>query len=182
MHRMGINWVEDPKIRLAKNARQMPNGCIEWTGYVHKQGYGRTSLGKGRDIFVHRLSYAVANELDPFTLDGMVLHSCDNRLCFNPAHLRLGTHADNTKDMLLRNRSAKGVKQRNAKLDENKVTDILQDSRSLSAIAREYGISPTTVLHVKQRKIWKHVPSDVLPYEANQKNGTPIRSKNPRKY
>ncbi|MFT5295744.1 MAG: hypothetical protein ACI9YH_001760 [Colwellia sp.] len=30
--------------------------------------------------------------------DQMVLHSCDNACCFNPEHLRVGSHVDNNKD------------------------------------------------------------------------------------
>lgn len=37
-----------------------------------------------------------------------VLHSCDNKLCNNPAHLRLGTRAENSADAVKRNRLAKG--------------------------------------------------------------------------
>lgn len=179
---MGINWVEDPKIRLEQKARHTENGCIEWTGHVHNQGYGRTTLGYKNYVFVHRLAYALAHNLDPLNFDGFVLHSCDNRLCYNPEHLRLGTHADNTKDMLDRKRNAKGERIPYAKLTDAKVAAILKDPRKHSEIAAAYNVSQTTILHVKQRKIWKHVPSDAPPYVAQPGIGTPVRSKNPRRY
>ena len=34
-----------------------------------------------------------------------LLHSCDNHSCCNPGHLRLGTPAENTNDMMTRRRS-----------------------------------------------------------------------------
>ena len=39
--------------------------------------------------------------------DGMIVrHDCDTPRCVNPAHLRLGTHKDNVRDMVNRRRAA----------------------------------------------------------------------------
>ena len=78
--------------------------CWLWTAKSVVTGYGVLSSG-GRDkpkILAHRAAWEVINGSIP---DGeghhgtVVMHTCDNRLCCNPAHLRLGSQADNVRDM-----------------------------------------------------------------------------------
>lgn len=91
---------------LKSRTKESPNGCWEWTGGRHGVGYGasRASMGGGR--YAHRAMFeAVCGSIPK----GMyVLHSCDNRLCINPAHLFLGTHRDNIADMHAKNRQRGG--------------------------------------------------------------------------
>ena len=74
-------------------------GCWEWQGNKSTDGYGCWS-GKR----VHRCLYSVQHGPIP---DGLIImHRCDNRSCCNPAHLELGTVADNNKDMMLKGRAS----------------------------------------------------------------------------
>ena len=75
--------------------------CWEWSGR-RCQGYGCFGL-HGRDLRAHRFSYEL--NVGPIP-DGLsILHSCDNRACVNPAHLRPGTNAENMQDCLKRGRN-----------------------------------------------------------------------------
>lgn len=79
-------------------------GCWNWTACTDKHGYGQIALGgkHGGQALAHRVSYELHVGQIP---DGMmVLHSCDNPACINPAHLRIGTQIDNMADMASRDR------------------------------------------------------------------------------
>lgn len=86
-------------------------GCWIWTGSVNAKGYGQMSQGRRglRPLQTHRVSWQLHYGQIP---DGLlVLHSCDNPRCVRPDHLFLGTAADNTADMVAKER---GRWQRNA--------------------------------------------------------------------
>ena len=76
------------------------SGCWPWLGYHDDKGYGQ--IHAGTTLRAHRLSLAIAGIVVPPS--ALVLHSCDNPPCVNPAHLRVGTQSDNRRDMISRNR------------------------------------------------------------------------------
>jgi len=82
-----------------------PNtGCLLWTGYSDKLGYGRVNINKKYGL-LHRLSYEKYKGQIPNGL--CVLHKCDTPACFNPDHLFLGTKYDNKMDSIRKGRDPK---------------------------------------------------------------------------
>jgi hypothetical protein len=87
---------------------QKSDGCWEWTAAHLPQGYGEFMMKlpsevRARPHRAHRVAWMLANKrLIPAGL--YVCHHCDNPKCVRPEHLFLGTHADNTRDMVKKGR------------------------------------------------------------------------------
>lgn len=79
-----------------------PDACWVWTGCRAKDGYGRLTRD-GKSHTAHRIAWGFSNGPIP---DGMhVLHRCDFPPCCNPAHLWIGTNADNVRDKTAKGRN-----------------------------------------------------------------------------
>ncbi|MFN2748078.1 HNH endonuclease signature motif containing protein [Bacillus sp. z60-18] len=131
------------------------NGC--WVCVSHRKSEdGYVTIRRGsRRVRLHR--YVYEREIGPLSENEVVMHKCDNPPCFNPKHLTKGTNAENTFDRNRKGRQAKGERNSGAKLTEEDVIKIRNDSRSLSELSKEYGVSSVQIRNIKKRKAWKHV-------------------------
>jgi len=123
-------------------------GCWEWTASkLPGKGYGKIKVGVGWKL-AHRLSWEFAKGPIPGGIQ--VCHSCDNPGCVNPAHLFLGTQADNMADMVRKGRARPGYKFKSKLTDEEK-NAILLDPRLQAEIASDYGVHQATISRIKAR-------------------------------
>ena len=90
----------------SKVDKRGPDECWPWTGYVSESGYGRTEIND-RPYYAHRVIYNLVNpgEIELSSprnkkATGFLMHTCDNRICCNPAHLKVANLAENNKDCL----------------------------------------------------------------------------------
>lgn len=151
---------------MAKVSPESNSGCWLWKGAISSTGYGHCVVD-GRLVKVHRLAYELFK--GPIKLlngsdcrGTCVIHSCDNPICVNPDHLRLGTHRDNMDDKRERNRFVSnplyGEDHQNAKLKAAEVVVIRRRAAigdSHCQMAKEYGVTQATVRDAVVRRTWK---------------------------
>jgi len=153
----------------AKVDKQGPTDCWEWLGCT-RRGYGYIRQGHGGSmILAHRVSWEIANGPIPKGegYHGIcVLHHCDNPSCVNPAHLFLGTHADNMQDMVKKDRVAHPRGEQNGysiltEQDVHEILCLLAARYSQREIAKVYNVARTTITAINNRRNWSWVERPV---------------------
>jgi hypothetical protein len=139
--------------------RRGPDECWPWTasrssgyGWFGKR-YGRSGRGFNAHRVVCYLTYG-----DP--KGRYALHSCDNAICCNPAHLRWGTPAENMQDRSARGNVPVGSAHKLSRLTEDAVREIrarVTNGEARDSLASEFGVSVACIGLVVTRKGWRHV-------------------------
>lgn len=167
---MSDELVERVALRFwPKVAKSEPHLCWEWQASKGQRGYGSFSVN-GRPHRAHRVAYQLAYGQIPAGM--FVCHRCDNPSCCNPAHLFIGTCADNNRDKTSKGRNvrpmrdettvsrARGSKSNFAKLTEQDVGAIRARSAAgekTVSLAREYGVDRTLIWQIVTKRAWAHV-------------------------
>lgn len=97
--------------------------CWPWTGFCKSSGHGLTSY-KSHPIHASRKAWILLN--GPIAADLCVNHRCDNAACCNPAHMYLGTRADNMVDLWSKTPSAERAFGRKRVLNEEQLERLWQ--------------------------------------------------------
>jgi len=137
------------------------DGCWEWPkGYFSQTGYGQFAIDASTPETAHRMSYQVFNGK---VGDGLyVCHICDNRKCFNPKHLFLGTPQINVDDMIVKGRAqdykASAIKRTGllrpykskkfSKVDLDEIARLHKCGASARSIARQFGCDHKTITNI----------------------------------
>lgn len=144
--------------------------CWLWIGAHTRNGYGSAHAPGhgGKTLLAHRVAWELTYGPIP---DGMnVCHNCpagDRPDCVNPAHLFLGSQAENIHDMIGKQRQAPGAAKARvgrangrAVLTESAIREIRARAASghvnTSALAREYRVSDATINRIVERRSWAH--------------------------
>ena len=105
----------------------------------------------------HRIVYCEYNHVGLLSIKGKVVrHTCDNPRCINPEHLVIGTHKDNSQDMVQRGRQVKhcGSEHTMSKLTEEQATFIREHyvpgdkEFGCRALARRFGVAHPNVSRI----------------------------------
>jgi hypothetical protein len=152
--------------RFLQAVDKIEGGCWLWKGNQTSNGYSVFPITESFTIHAYRFAYAAWKGEIPRRM--CVMHSCDNRLCVNPEHLRLGTHKENTQDALSKGRMALGEANGKSKATEAMVHAIRADYKGpqygeLARLCRRYGLAPTTIKKIVTGVTWKHVLPSVRP-------------------
>lgn len=136
-----------------------PDECWDWQACRQQDGYGRFKAG---DTTYHsnRVAWTLKHRSDPGEL--VVRHACDRPQCCNPAHLVLGTVADNTADKMARGRwrggDHRGVRNPRARLTPDQVREVVEAFKrgeSNTAIAARLPIGHSLVSRIRVGLSWR---------------------------
>lgn len=152
----------DLELRFLKKV--IKGNCWIWSAAKDQNGYGVmwNPITRKRERATRiSVSLFTGQKLNSKML---VCHHCDNPSCVRPDHLFVGTHKDNTTDMMNKGRYVNGKKYRGsehgcAKLTESKVIEIRskysKGNHTYEDLGKEFKIHKTVIGKIIRNQLWK---------------------------
>ena len=135
---------------------EVMGACWFWTGDRNTFGYGVVTTGRGktrRRAQAHR--YVYEKLVGPIPSGMIVMHKCDNPVCVKPAHLKLGTIAENNADTGNKRRHHYGLDHWNGRLSEADVVAIRASDAPQMVLAKKYGVHQSHISKLKNFRYGK---------------------------
>lgn len=158
--------------RFKSNLITRDNGCIEWTGYKMKNGYGQLRYQQ-RTVYAHRFAYYLDYPEHDQSL--CILHKCDNPSCCNTLHHFLGTRIDNGIDRDTKGRTARGVAVGGwlREKDIEEIFSLKKEGKTQASIARRFKVAQSQISRIINGHRWGHMTNKVGIKDASSIDATP---------
>jgi len=145
----------DTKHFIEQAVSTKTDDCILWPLSKSHNGYGLV-VWKGKRWRAHRLTCTIVHG-SPSRPDLVAMHSCRNRACINPGHLRWGTIRENVHDAISCGTFMGNLPNSKPKLDEKTVREIRQSAEPNTVLAAKLGVSHVAIWKIRHRITWKDV-------------------------
>jgi|SaaInlV_200m_DNA_3_1039701.scaffolds.fasta_scaffold02567_5 predicted DNA-binding protein YlxM (UPF0122 family) len=160
------------EFKYLENGEIDTNACMEWTAGTNYNSYGQFTIGKIHYL-THRFSFECFN--GPVDFDLVVRHTCNNPLCLNPLHLKVGTQQENIDDMMAANRQSKNVESLTKK-QVLEIKELLDQYVKIIVIAERYNVHFQTISNIRRGKYWSRITGIKKgDYEQNINHGILVK-------
>lgn len=126
--------------------------CVFYSGHIGKAGYGLDYEPKTqKTVLAHRKAYYdVYGEIPKGVV---VMHTCNNKTCVNPQHLKLGTQSEN---VLAAYDDGLQVPYQSTVSDED-VLKIYHSKESTKQLMALFGYSKETINRIRRGKTYRRI-------------------------
>jgi hypothetical protein len=139
-------------------AKTTSTDCVLWPFKSRDHG-GYPVVKRGRrTVAVSRVLCEMVHGKPP--VSGLqAAHSCGNKDCCNPWHIRWATQTENNRDCVRHGTIPRGESHHSSKLTIADVKEIrrLATLMPQNEIAARFAVAPQTICRIALRRTWKHV-------------------------